>query len=67
MKDAPKTHKLTLGKHSEQVTEQELAAIKTRTGRNFSEYEVTELQPKAPAELAPNKPAKDAPKDADKA
>lgn len=59
MADAPKkTHTLTLGKHSEEVTEAELAATKKTLGdRRFAEYTVTPIQPAKPADV-PSTPAK---------
>lgn len=57
MSDAKKTHVLTLGKHSEEVTEAELADIKKTVGeRRFGEYTVSPIQPAKP-EL-PSTPAK---------
>lgn len=57
MSDAKKTHSLTLGKHSEEVTEAELTGIKKTLGRRFDEYTVSVLQPVKPADV-PNTPAK---------
>lgn len=52
MANAPKTHKLTLGKHTEEVTAEELANLqKALPARAFSQYEVSELQPTKPADL----------------
>ncbi len=57
-----KTHKLTLGKHHENVSDAELAAIKTRLGAKFSEYEVTPLKVAKPTDVeTPAKPAKTPP------
>jgi len=57
-----KTHRLTLDNgHKEDVTDQELTAIKQRLGRNFSLYTVTPIQPPKPKDV----PAK-AEKPADK-
>jgi len=58
MSDTKKTHKLTLGKHSEEVTEAEMASIKETVGvRRFAEYTVTSIQPAKPADV-PSTPAK---------
>ena len=58
MADAKKTHLLTLGKHSEEVTEAELDSLKKAVGsRRFAEYSVTPLQPAKPADV-PSTPAK---------
>lgn len=63
--EAKKTHRLTLGKHSEEVSDKELATLQERYKRNFP-YDVEALQPEKPADEAPVKtPAK--PKDAEKA
>jgi len=57
-----KAHRLTLDNgHTEDVTDQELAAIKTQTGRNFPLYTVKPLQPKKPADVPATKPPKEAP------
>jgi hypothetical protein len=48
---ADKTHKLTLGKHSEDVTDEELAVIKKRLGARFAEYEVEPLKVTKPADV----------------
>jgi hypothetical protein len=44
------THKLTLGKHTEKVTKDQLEALKARLGTRFSEYEVHELHVAKPAD-----------------
>lgn len=61
--EAPKTHRLVLRGHSEEVTEKELAAVKEMTGDRFSEYTVEDIQPTKPADV-PSAPAK-AKKEAD--
>ena len=62
MSEAKKTHRITLGKHSEEVTATQLADLKKVHGRRFSEYEVSELpaQPAEPSQgpVAAEKPAK---------
>ena len=59
-----KTHRLTLDNgHTEDVTEEELAAIKASQGRNFSQYTVTPIQPPKPADVATHAKDKDKVKD----
>lgn len=49
---ADKTHRVKLDNgHTEDVTDQELAAIKKQAGRNFSLYTVTPIQPKKPKDV----------------
>ena len=59
MAEAPKkTHLLTIGKHSEEVTQDELDGIKKAVGATrFTEYTVSPLQPAKPADV-PSTPAK---------
>jgi hypothetical protein len=62
-----KTHRLTLGKHSEEVTKDELEVLKKAYGSRFAEYSVEELHVAKPADVAtPTKPekAEKTPKDA---
>ncbi len=51
MSEHDKTHKLTLGKHSEKVTAAELEAIKQATGTRFADYEVAELHVAKPVDV----------------